>query len=452
MERWTRRSNVGCPARKRKGGTALLDEIRNNGVVGAGGAGFPSDVKYRKQVGTVIVNAAECEPLLHKDKETLLHLTDDFFAGLKIAVECVGAREAVIGIKAKYRDVIRALEARMPKGVRVEPLGDFYPAGDEFVLVYDVTGRVVPPGGLPLDVDAVVNNVETLINIGRRRPVTRKYLTVAGAVRNPATVCVPVGAPLRVAIEAAGGATVEPYGLLTGGVMMGKLAKGPDDPVTKIIGGLYVLPDDHPLLMWYRRDWKAIRWLGKSACDQCSFCTERCPRYLLGHPIEPHKAMRALMFAPEKEMMIVGTSYCCECNLCSLIACPENLDPKNVCVFDKQLVREAGLKWNGKPRGAHPLMSSRRTPVASLIRKLNLSRFRNVGPLIKEMPRVARVVLPLKQHIGAPSKPTVRVGERVREGDLVADIPEESLGAKIHASIDGVVTEIGDAITIERQL
>lgn len=429
----------------------MADEIRDNGVVGAGGAGFPTDVKYRKQVGTFIVNAAECEPLLHKDKELLLHLADDFFAGLKIAVERVGAREAVIGIKAKYHDVVAALQARLPKGVRIEPLGDFYPAGDEFVLVYDVTKRVIPPGGLPLDVDAVVNNVETLINLGRRQPVTRKYLTVAGGVQNPVTVCVPVGAPMRVAVETAGGATSEPYGILVGGAMMGKLATSPDEPITKTCGGLIVLPDHHPLLRWYRRDWKAIRLLGKSACDQCSFCTERCPRYLLGHPIEPHKAMRALMFAPEKEMLLVGTTYCCECNLCSLVSCPENLDPKNVCVFDKRQVNEMGLKWKGQPRGPHPLMNGRRTPVASLVRKLGLSRFRNVGPLIEAMPRVSRVVLPLKQHMGAPALPTVRVGQRVREGDLIGEIPEKAVGARIHASIDGVVTEVGEAVTIERQ-
>lgn len=428
----------------------MSDEIRESGVVGAGGAGFPTDVKYRKPVSTFIVNAAECEPLLHKDKEVLIHLADDFFAGLRIAMERVAAREAIIGIKAKYSDVIRAIEPMMPKWARIEPLGDFYPAGDEFVLVYDVTGRVIPPGGLPLDVDTVVNNVETLINIGQRRPVTRKYLTVGGAVGNPATVCVPVGAAMRVAIEAAGGATTERYGILVGGTMMGKLASGPDDPITKTTGGLIVLPDDHPLLVWYRRDWKAIRWLGKSACDQCVFCTERCPRYLLGHPIEPHKAMRALMFGPDKDTLMIGTPYCCECNLCSLISCPENLDPKNVCVHDKQVVRESGLKWNGRWRGsAHPLMNYRRTPIASLIRKLGLSRFRNKGPLIQEVPRVKRVVLPLKQHVGAPVTPTVRVGERVREGDVVGAIPEKSLAAMLHASIDGVVREVAESIVIE---
>jgi len=427
----------------------MPDEIRDNGVVGAGGAGFPTHVKYQKKVGTFIVNAAECEPLLHKDKELLLHQTDAFFEGVRIARERLGAREAIIGIKAKYDHVIRALEKRLPPAVRIHRLGDFYPAGDEFILVYDVTGRVIPPGGLPLDVDVVVNNVETLVNIGLHRPVTHKYLTVAGAVRNPVTLRLPVGTPMRVAIESAGGATTERYGILVGGVMMGRLAESPDEPITKTTGGLIVLPEDHPLLARYRRDWKAIRWIGKSACDQCSFCTERCPRYLLGHPIEPHKAMRALGFCPEKEMLLVGTLYCCECNLCSLISCPEGLDPKSVCAFDKQLVREMGLKWEGDGRRVHPLIEARRTPVAKIITKLGLKRFRNTGPLVEETPKVERVVLPLKQHVGAPAVPTVKVGDVVAEGDLVGEVPEGALGARIHASIGGVVKEVGKSVVIE---
>ncbi len=103
------------------------------------------------------------------------------------AMELVGAREGVIGIKEKYHDIIAALEAVAPAGIRVVALPDCYPAGDEFILVHMVTGRVIPPGGLPKDVDCAVANVETLMNIGLDRPVTHKYLTVAGAVANPVT-------------------------------------------------------------------------------------------------------------------------------------------------------------------------------------------------------------------------------------------------------------------------
>ncbi len=167
--------------------------IEELGIVGAGGGGFPAAAKFKTKVSTVIVNAAECEPLLHKDKELLLHYSEPFLRGLRQVMELVGAREGIIGIKEKYHDIIAAIEHLAPPGIRLAPLPDFYPAGDEFILVHMVTGRVIPPGGLPKDVDTVVSNVETLMNVGLDRPVTHKYLTIGGAVAHPVTVRVPVG-------------------------------------------------------------------------------------------------------------------------------------------------------------------------------------------------------------------------------------------------------------------
>ena len=226
---------------------ASVDHIEELGIVGAGGGGVPA-AKFRTRVSLVIANAAECEPLLHKDKELLQHLSGPFLRGLKTAMELVGAREGVIGIKEKYHDIIEELERQAPQGVRVMPLPDVYPAGDEFILVHLVTGRVIPPGGLPKDVDTVVSNVETLINIGLDRPVTHKYLTVAGAVENPVTLRVPVGIAIGEVIEAAGGATVDDFGVLIGGVMMAKPADSLDVPVTKTTGGIVVLPVSHSLI------------------------------------------------------------------------------------------------------------------------------------------------------------------------------------------------------------
>ncbi len=133
------------------------------------------------------------------------------------------------------------------------PLPDTYPAGDEFILVHLVTGRVIPPGGLPKDVDTVVANVETLMNIGLDRPVTHKYLTVAGAVETPVTLRVPVGISIGEVIEAAGGTTVADFGVLLGGVMMAKPAASLDEPVTKTTGGIIVLPATHSLIQAAQR-------------------------------------------------------------------------------------------------------------------------------------------------------------------------------------------------------
>lgn len=427
-----------------------LRRIEELGIVGCGGAGFPTAVKLQSKVPLVIVNAAECEPLLHKDKELLHHHAGPMLRGLRVVMEQVGAERAVIGIKEKYRDVIAALEPQLSMDVGIHLLADCYPAGDEFILVYDVTGRVIPPGGLPRDVGCVVFNVETLVNIGLDKPVTNKYLTVAGAVRTPVTLRVPIGISIGDLVEAAGGATVQGFHVLVGGVMMARLAAGPDEPITKTTGGVVVLPPSHFLIGWYRSSWKRIERIAKAACDQCRFCTELCPRYLLGHPIQPHRAMAAIAFTSRQAPLIAGTLSCCECNLCSLYACPENLEPKSVCVEAKPAARAMKQFWSesGSAR-PHPLNRERRVPMRRLMAKLGLNAFDNVGPLTDRLMEPRRVVLPLKQHSGLPALPAVKPGDRVRAGDLIAAPAEGALGARIHASIDGMIGDVNGAVTIE---
>lgn len=443
--------SLGKQSPKRNNSRAnSLERVEELGIVGAGGGGFPTAIKLNANVSLLIANAAECEPLLHKDKELLHHCSEPFLRGMQMAMEMVGAREGAIGIKEKYQEIIDALSSRVPAGIRVVPLPDVYPAGDEFILVHMITGKVIPPGGLPKDVDAAVANVETLMNIGLDEPVTHKYLTVAGAVARPVTLRVPIGITIGEVIEAAGGATTENVGVLLGGVMMAKPAANLDDPVTKTTGGIVVLPATHSLIQRHKAPWLQVQRIGRSACDQCRFCTEFCPRYLLGHPIQPHRAMQSLGFATGADAM-VATLYCCECNLCTMYACPEDLDPKNVCVQNKPLARERGLTFKGDPASIepHPLAEFRRVPMKRLINKLGLNEFNNAGPLTEHGFRPHRVKLPLKQHAGAPAEPVVKCGDRVKAGDLVAAPEAGKLGARIHASIDGKVTVTGDAIAIE---
>jgi Na+-translocating ferredoxin:NAD+ oxidoreductase RnfC subunit len=442
---------TGISGQSRAGLTPSLDRIDELGIVGAGGGGFPTAVKFKTQASLLIANAAECEPLLHKDKELLHHHAEPFLRGMQMAMQLVGAREGVVGIKEKYLEIIAALEAAAPADIRVVPLPDCYPAGDEFILVHMVTGRVIPPGGLPKDVDTAVANVETLMNIGLDRPVTHKYLTVAGAVANPVTLRVPVGITIGEVIDAAGGPTVPDFGILLGGVMMAKPAADLNVPVTKTTGGIIVLPAEHALIRRHNAPWMHIAKIGRSACDQCRFCTEFCPRYLLGHPIEPHRAMQSLGFAEGANSMVAGTLYCCECNLCTMFACPEDLDPKSVCVQGKPIARERGLTWKGTPDSIepHPMGEFRRVPMRRLIAKLGLGEFLNEGPLTEHSFAPTKVTLPLKQHAGAPAVAVVKCGDRVRVGDLIAAPETGKLGARIHASIDGRVTVGADAIVID---
>lgn len=427
-----------------------LEQIAAHGVVGAGGAGFPTHVKLKAQAEFVLLNAAECEPLLHKDKELMKHHGRAVLQGVEIARQLVGAREAVIGIKGKYTEVIDAIEPQLHPEMSIKRLSDSYPAGDEFILVYDCTKRIIPPGKIPLAVGCVVINVETALNIAENKPVTTKYLTVAGAVNKPTTVQVPVGTTLGEAVELAGGSNVgDPVGLV-GGTMMGKFTDDFSQPITKTTGGLIVLDRSHPLIDRYTKTWKQIKVIGASACDQCVFCTYFCPRYLLGHPIEPHAAMRSLGFNEVGEPHVIGTLFCCECNLCTMMACPEDLDPKNVCSTNKHRLMGEGRKWQveADPNRAELHLDNRRVPIPRLINKLGLRRFNNTGPLMTERYDATKVTLPMRQHIGAPATPKVKVGDRVEPGQLIAAPPPDALGAPIHASIAGTITAADDQVVV----
>ena len=437
------------------------EQVAEAGVVGAGGAGFPTHVKLAGKADTALVNAAECEPLLHKDKEVLREYADEVLAGLAAAMELVGAERGVVGIKGKYTDVIELLGPKLAPKMDIVPLRDAYPAGDEFILVYDVLGRVIPPGGIPLAVGAVVINVETAVNVARAadHPVTEKYLSIAGAVANPVTLRVPVGITLAECVAAAGGPTVPDANYVVGGVMMGYLEENHNALVDTTTGGVIVLPDEHVVVRRRRQDWQQIVRIGRSACDQCSFCTELCPRWLLGHPIEPHRAMRSLEFNLVGESNVIGTAFCCECNLCSLYSCPEDLDPKNVCTQNKRRLAAEKKRWEDppfNPRRPELHMENRKAPMSRLVQKLGLAGFHNVGPLDNRLLETDRVGIGMKQHIGAACEPVVKVGDRVTKGQAVGRRPlsdgKPALGAPVHASIDGTVTEIGDgAVWIEKR-
>lgn len=432
----------------------MLDRTRSLGIVGAGGAGFPLYKKLERPAEIVILNAAECEPLLHKDKEILHHFGERVLDGMAQAMRQVGAARGILAIKGKYEHLITELGApASSRGIEIHPLGDFYPAGDEFITVYETTGRVIPPGGLPLDVGCVVSNVETMLNVDLDHPVTHKFLTIAGELPSPVTVCAPVGLSFGDLMRSLDVSPESVAHVLIGGVMMGRLMESWDEVVTRTTGALLCFPEDHPLPRRYRTDGRARDIIGKSACDQCSFCTEMCPRYLLGHPVEPHLAMRGLGFNLAGDSMVRGSQFCCECNLCSLYACPEDLFPKDACADNKAQMRTSGVQHPATGRTdlrPHSMQEYRHIPVSSLMKKLGLMAFENVGPLVEVNWRCDEVKIPLSQHVGAPAVASVANGDHVEVGREIAHAPD-GLGVPIHASIAGAVTQVNhQTITLRR--
>jgi len=427
---------------------SLSNKIFKAGVVGAGGAGFPTHIKAKAETEVVLANGAECEPLIHKDYELMLHFPEKIVRGLELLSESTSAKKSFFGIKEKNQYAIDAISSNISNGnIELTILGDFYPSGDEYELVYEATGRLIPPAGIPLDVGCVVNNVETLYNIAEAeegKPVTEKFICVAGAVKNPSSFFVPVGTAFKDVLKHVEGVTVKDFGLFIGGVMMGNLTFNLDEVVIKTTAGIIVFPKEHYLIK--RKNQPEQNWhrIGKSACDQCSFCTEFCPRYLLGYQVEPHKVMRSLGFTKTgASVWNQMAELCCSCGLCTLYACPEDLYPKEACDKAKADLSKAGIKFTQqKPVKVHPIKEDRRVPLKQLIQKLKLKDYDVPAPYNTKKLEVNSVKIPLKQHIGELCKPEVKEGEKVSYRDLIASVPNGKLGANVHASISGKVEKV----------
>jgi len=436
----------------------IVDKVRQAGVVGAGGAGFPTHVKLSAQVDTVIANGAECEPLLHADQHLMMRYPELILQGLRLAMQATGAKRGIVALKGEYKQAISALKGVLGKAkdVSLHLLGSFYPAGDEFVLVHDVLGRSVPEGGIPLEVGVVVNNVGTLWNVARALegvPVTHRYLTVTGEVRKPATLRVPIGTSIAQVVEWAGGLSdagralkPEELAFVAGGAMMGRVVQG-TDVVTKTTGGLLVVPADNPAVSWMTRPLaKAVR-KGMSTCDQCRDCTDLCPRHLLGHALVPHEIMRAINYGLEAPTHIVTAAVlCCECRLCEAYACPLDLSPMQYYRSVKRQLAEAGWKntvHRRKDLTLHEMFDYRRVPMRRLIARLGLTPYQAYSVDLNEQEWTPKQVrIPLKQHTGVPAQPAVKVGNKVKRGELIASVPEGKLGAEVHASVAGAVREV----------
>jgi len=436
----------------------IVEKVKAAGVVGAGGAGFPTHVKLSATVDTVIANGAECEPLLHADQHLMARYPEVIVRGLRLAMQATGAERGIVALKAEYEEATAALQRSLDGNdkVSLHLLGSFYPSGDEFVLVYDVLGRMVPEGGIPLEVGVVVNNVGTLFNVARAAEdisVTHRHLTVTGEVKHPVTLRVPVGTSIAQVVEWAGGTTDAGRGLtpdemvlIGGGAMMGQVVQA-TDVVTKTTGGVLVLPADKAIIHRMTRPLANAIRRGMSTCDQCRDCTDLCPRNLLGHALAPHEIMRAINYGLELPTHIVTAAVlCCECRLCEAYACPLELSPMAYYRSVKRELAQAGWKntvHRRKDLTPHDMFPYRRVPMNRLIDKLGLTAYRDYPvPLNEQEQQPKEVRIPLQQHIGAPAIPAIREGDEVKRGDLIASIPDGELGANVHASVSGKVAEV----------
>lgn len=432
--------------------TELSTVMRENGVVGAGGAGFPSYAKLNTKADTIILNCAECEPLLKLHRQVLEKYAFEILSTLEVIADAVEAEHIIIAIKGSYKNAVEAVKSNLSsfKKVEIGILPEIYPAGDEVITIYETTGRVVPPGSIPIEVGVIVYNVETIYNVYRAMketaPVTYKYITIAGEVKNPVTLKAPLGMTYQELIELAGGATVENPVLIAGGPMTGRIASG-FETVTKTSNAVLVMPSSAYIVLKRSSKIQVDMKRAMAACCQCQMCTDLCPRHLLGHPIQPHAFMRSASSGVTSDIEpYMGTMFCSQCGLCEMYSCFQSLSPRTLIGECK-----TGLRKNGVPipkgvevKQTDPQRDNRRVPMSRLTARLGLSKYNVPAPLKDELVTPTQVKIQLTQHIGAPCTATVKAGDSVVAGQMIGTVDNSKLGVNIHASITGTVIDVNE--------
>ena len=332
--------------------------------------------------------------------------------------------------------------------MRMVLLPEAYPMGDEIVLIYETTGKVVRPGGLPIEEGVAVFNVETMYNlyqaVEHKQPVTSKLVSVVAEVKQPVTVRVPLGCTIEEVVQLAGGATVKDPVYFVGGPMMGFIGDG-SRQITKTTNAILVLPKEHNLVMKKQRKASIDLKRAASICCQCETCTDLCPRHGLGHPITPHLFMRSASNKDFQDLNpFLDTMFCSSCGVCEMYACPQGLAPRSLIAEYKGGLRKNGVKPpQVEVKAVEAAREYRRVPEERLMARLGLTKYDKEAPLDNAVVSMQSVKVLLSQHIGAPAVPVVKTGDLVTEGQMIAE-PAKGLSVGIHAPISGRVQSVTD--------
>lgn len=319
----------------------LVKAIRASGLVGLGGAGFPSHVKLNtpedKDIDTLIVNAAECEPYITVDYRECIENSWNIMSGVFALQELLGFKKVIIAVEDNKPEAIKILkeiaDSDIDHGnaVRLMTLKSRYPQGAEKMMVLSATGRKVPEGGLPSDVGCVVMNVASVAFVARYLktgiPLTSRSVTVSGnCIVNPMNVRVPVGTELQKIIDFCGGFTEQPYKILSGGPMMGTAVTGTDVPLLK---------SNNAILAFSKN---GARIKPERDCIRCGRCHAACPMSLIPTQIEKYASL-----GDAEALKKLGTSVCMECGSCAY-SCPAGKPLVQHMRLAKDVMRKAGIK------------------------------------------------------------------------------------------------------------
>ncbi len=434
----------------------LINVIKEHGVAGAGGAGFPTYAKLDERAETIILNCAECEPLLKVHRQLLQQHAYEIMEAFTLIADTLKVKNAYLAVKEAYSETVTAIKANLtsfPK-LQIKLLPEVYPMGDEVVLIYETTKKVVSPGSIPIELGVAVFNVETVWNIynavNHQKPVMTKYLTVAGEVKTPITLEVPLGTSVEDVVALAGGVTIKDPAYIMGGPMTGNLVE-PYDTVTKTTNAILVFPKLHSVVRNKTGNTSIDMKRAMASCCQCEMCTNLCPRHLLGHPITPSMFMRTATSGVTRDPEpFLNTMFCSSCGVCELFACPQSLSPRSLISEYKNGLRKKGvpLPKGVIPKEVNPMRELRAVPMGRLIARLDLNKYNVDAPLMDTNAAVKQVRIKLSQHIGAKAAATVKKNDEVKKGQVIAEAEPGKLSLPVHTGVSGKVLEVNDTYII----
>jgi len=437
-----------------------IDKLRSimqeHSIVGAGGAGFPSYAKLAEGAELLVINCAECEPLIYTDFMLMREKMPKIVGGAQIVMEELGIKHTYISIKEHRGHLLGYTDGQaLAENVTVKLLPNVYPMGDEINLIYETTGRVVKPGSIPISSGIIVFNGETVYNVWRaynlKRPVVSDWFTIGGDIPERYVVKTPIGTRLKDIFDMLGiSFNEETHTLINGGPSMGKIDNLATAIVEKTSKSFLILPNTSRAVRNKKIALDDMLRRAASACCGCIRCTEMCPRHTLGYPLEPHKMIRIANgnAAEDHPELIKSATLCCSCGICAEVCCQE-ISPKDVILKFKGILAKNKMRFDA---GSAEYKVSEDRPYRMISshkweEMLGVRKFDTIPEFLFDKIRVNRVEIPMASHIGAKAIPVVKVGDVVEEAQLIAKAAP-GLSVPQYASISGTVVFVDDSTVI----
>ena len=425
--------------------TEIKALLQNAGIVGAGGAGFPTYAKLSNEADLLCVNCSECEPLMYTDFILNREEMAKIVKGAELIMAATNIKHTYLAIKVHRAEALGYADGQvLGENVSIKYLPSVYPIGDEIGLIYETTGRLIKAGNLPITAGVIVMNAETVYNaheaIVSGKPLVEKWLTIAGDIPEKFTLKVPLGMRVSDIFKQLGIKVDSDHVIIDGGPSMGSISSPDRAVIKKTTKSILILPKTTRCVENKQSNIDDMLRRAASACCGCTRCTEMCPRYQLGYPLEPHKLIRAALNSAAEDYpeLIATASLCCSCGVCAEVCC-QDISPKDVILNLKKILAKNKIKFVAdKDYPVNPDRPYRMIKSSKWKDMLGVLKFDSIPTYIPKKLTAQRVEIPTSQHIGAPSVPCVNVGDRVNEGDMIATAGQ-GLSVPQYASISGKV-------------